>query len=579
MCRMFGVIGRNHHQKIIECVDYLKAGGPDEQNIRFLRAGLLGHTRLSINGLLNGSQPYALDGVHCVFVGEIYNHRELSRAYGIARRDGDSDGCVILPLFNRFGARFVEKLEGMFAIAIVDTRQDDKLYLYTDSVAVKPLYYKPSLEGLSFASEIEALPDLSDADRILPASSFDTYGAFRTILGAQTIFPRIKVLQPASYLTFDGERISIEHYAPSVEQPGLSQYDAAAFSDDLSRAARWMTNADVPICSTLSGGLDSSLVAALARDNPAMTAAFNVWYEGKWQEDETAYARIVAEHTGLTYNQVLVEGKRFPDLIARMCRALSQPNAAAHCLSTFRLYEAIAGAGFRVALVGEGADDFFGGYDRMVTVATASEPEEALSAYIADLAAIPSTLRTRLIAPEAVDMQYAMRLKDFLRNLPGASWFRKILQFEAKHRLPYYILHRVDALSMAHGVEARVPFCLPSVYRHASLCEDAQLVSRVSRKQPIYDCARGALPAPVLTRPKQPFLLPIAGMLRPGFAVFDYLMDTLHSSCRTLGFVRKDILLKCIDENISRPSTTLGNSIWAWLIFEVWANEHSITFG
>lgn len=86
------------------------------------------------------------------------------------------------------------------------------------------------------------------------------------------------------------------------------------------------------------------------------------------------------------------------------------------------------------------------------------------------------------------------------------------------------------------------------------------------------------MPVPVLTRPKQPFLLPIAGMLRPGFAVFDYLMDTLHSSCRTLGFVRKDVLLKCIDENISRPSTTLGNSIWAWLTFEAWANEHNITF-
>jgi len=576
---MFGMIGRNHYQKIIECVDYLKAGGPDEQSIRFLRSGLLGHTRLSINGLFNGSQPYALDGLHCIFVGEIYNHQALAHAYGITRRHGDADGCVILPLFNRLGPRFVEKLEGMFAIAIVDTRQNDKLYLYTDSVAIKPVYYKHSPGCLSFASEIEALPDMNEADRLLPASSFDTYGAFRTFLGAQTIFPHVKVLEPGSFLTFDGERMSIERYVPSAEQPGSNRYEAAAFSADLRCAARWMTDADVPVCATVSGGIDSSLVAALARENPAMTAAFNVWYQGEWQEDETAYARMVAEHKGLAYNQVIVEDKRFPDLIARMCRALSQPNAAAHCLSTFRLYEAIAGAGFRVALVGEGADDFFGGYDRIVTVATASEPEEALSAYIADLAAIPSTLRTRLIAPEAVDMQYAMRLKDFIRALPGASWFRKILHFEAQHRLPYYILHRVDALSMAHAVEARVPFCLPSVYRHASLCEDAQLINRISRKQPIYDCARGVLPAPVLTRRKQPFLLPIAGMLRPGFAVFDYLMDTLHSSCLTLGFVRKDILLKCIDENISRPSTTLGNSIWAWLTFEVWANEHHVTFG
>ncbi|WP_206955417.1 asparagine synthase (glutamine-hydrolyzing) [Trinickia acidisoli] len=578
MCRMFGLFGCNKRDKIIECIEYLNTGGPDEQNIRFLRSGFLGHTRLSINGLLNGSQPYTLNGRHCLFVGEIYNHKALSKTYGIARHEGDSDGSVILPLFDRLGPRFVEELDGMFAIAIVDTRENDKLYLYTDSVAVKPVYYKPSPGCLSFASEIEALPDIDVSDRTVPASSFDTYGAFRSFLGAQTIFPNIKLLEPATYLTFDSERISIERYVPSLEQSLPERYDTTGFGEDLRRAMAPMTDADVPVCSTLSGGIDSSLVSALASRDPKMSHAFNVWYEGDWREDETAYAERVAAHVQIDYHQVIVENARFPDLIERMCRALSQPNAAAHCLSTFRLYEAIAGAGFRVALVGEGADDFFGGYDRMVQVATAPVQEEALLAYIGDLAAIPSSLRTRLIESGAVDMQYAMRLKDFIRGLPGNSWFRKILHFEAKHRLPYYILHRVDALSMTHSVEARVPFCLPSVYRHASACEDAQLVDRQARKRPIYDCARGILPEAILTRRKQPFLLPIAGMLRPGFAIFDYLMDTLHSSCRTLGFVKKEVLLKCIEENMNRPTTALGNSIWAWLIFEVWANEHDIAF-
>ena len=578
MCRMFGLFGQVTYGKAIQSIEYLRPGGPDEQNIRFLRTGLLGHTRLSINGLPNGSQPYALDGRHCLFVGEIYNHRELSATYGIARRPGDSDGSVILPLFERFGPRFVERLEGMFAIAIVDTRQNDKLYLYTDSVAVKPVYYKHSTGSLSFASEIEALPNLDESDRIVDASSFDTYATFRAFLGAQTIFPTIKVLEPATYLTFDGAHIAVCHYVPSHEQSLPERYEAPQFFEDVHRAVAWTTDADVPLCSTLSGGIDSSLVASLARSSPKMTDAFNVWYEGDWQEDETMYAKTVAERADIGYHQVTVENQRFPDLIRRMCRALSQPNAAAHCLSTFRLYEAISDAGFRVALVGEGADDFFGGYDRMVTVATAPEQEEALSAYIGDLAAIPSTLRTRLIEPHAVDMKYAMALKDFIRGLPGSTWFRKILQFEAKHRLPYYILHRVDALSMAHSVEARVPFCLPSVYRHSLVSADDQLVDRQARKRPIYECARGILPDAILARHKQPFLLPIAGMLRPGFPIFEYLMDTLHSSCRTLDFVKKEVLLKCVEENVNRPTTSLGNSIWAWLIFEVWADEHDITF-
>ncbi|NRO95295.1 hypothetical protein GWC77_05005 [Paraburkholderia sp. NMBU_R16] len=124
---MFGLFGSNKREKVIEIIEYLNAGGPDEQNVRFLRTGLLGHTRVPVNGLLNGSQPYTLDGRHCIFVGEIYNHRALSSTYGIARDVDDADGCVILPLFDRLGPRFVEKLEGMFAIAIVDTRQNDKL--------------------------------------------------------------------------------------------------------------------------------------------------------------------------------------------------------------------------------------------------------------------------------------------------------------------------------------------------------------------------------------------------------------------------------------------------------------------
>lgn len=179
MCRMFGLFGLNRRDKIIECVEYLKAGGPDEQNLRFLRNGFLGHTRLSINGIFNGSQPYSLDGRHCIFVGEIYNHKELSATYGITRFEGDSDGSVILPLFSRLGPTFVDKLEGMFSIAIVDTRLGDRLYVYTDCVAVKPVYYKQCSGCFSFASEIEALPDLEDSDRSVPASTFDRYGALR----------------------------------------------------------------------------------------------------------------------------------------------------------------------------------------------------------------------------------------------------------------------------------------------------------------------------------------------------------------------------------------------------------------
>ena len=262
-----------------------------------------------------------------------------------------------------------------------------------------------------------------------------------------------------------------------------------------------------------------------------------------------------------------------------MCRALSQPNAAAHCLSTYALYEAINSAGFKVALVGEGADDFFGGYDRMHAIAASKGDDVAIAAYHVDLAAIKPEMRNTLIHADAQNTELEAEFGSYLRSLPGRSLIRKVLTFEARHRLPYYILHRVDALSMAHSVEARVPFCLPSVYRHGLAADDQRLIKGDQRKIPIYDAGRGMLPASVIDRPKQPFLLPIAGMFRPEYPVYDLLIDTIASAKITRSIVDFDQLRNLVKENVANPSNAFGNSIWAWLVFELWGQEHNVRIG
>jgi len=108
--------------------------------------------------------------------------------------------------------------------------------------------------------------------------------------------------------------------------------------------------------------------------------------------------------------------------------------------------------------------------------------------------------------------------------------------------------------------------------------EDAELVSDAGRKLPVYQCAEPVLPSSVVRRPKQPFLLPIAGMLRPGHAIFEFLMDRLHSDCRTLEFLQRDVLMKWVNANVESPMSALGNAIWAWLVFDVWAEVHSVRF-
>ena len=579
MCRMFGVLGTDDGYSPLSAMHRLVPGGPDEQNLRWGKGWVLGHTRLAINGVLNGSQPYTSPGVQGLFVGEIYNYRELASQFGNSLSSSGADGEIILPLFQKFGPDFVRHLEGMFSIAIMDVRESPALHLYTDSCAIKPVYYLQRKDTLGFASEIEGLPNFYDNDREIPANAFDRYGAYRAILGRQTIFPGIKALEPGTFLTFRKGKAEVTEYTPKASQFDDDHAAMPSFERDFQHGVQKTLMTDVPVCTTLSGGLDSSLVATLASKDPRMTHAYNVWYQGNWKEDETAFAREVANASGFNYQQVTVRHDRFPEQIQAMCRALRQPNAAAHCLSTFVLYEAIGKAGFKVALVGEGADDFFGGYDRMYNIAESNGGGAAVDAYMSDLAAIKPDLRATLLKDDARNSRIDDEFTEFLHSLPGESLIRKVLHFEARHRLPYYILHRVDALSMAHSVEARVPFCLPSVYRHALWANDCDLIGSGRRKAPIYRAGSKVLPVSIINRPKQPFLLPIAGMFQPGFPVYDLLMDTIAAPNVTAPIIHIAALRDMVKRNQKAPSNKLGNAIWAWLIFELWGQEHNVRIG
>jgi asparagine synthase (glutamine-hydrolysing) len=132
---------------------------------------------------------------------------------------------------------------------------------------------------------------------------------------------------------------------------------------------------------------------------------------------------------------------------------------------------------------------------------------------------------------------------------------------------------------MAHSVEARVPFCLPSVYRHALWANDCHLIGSGRRKAPIYNAASKVLPVSIINRPKQPSLLPISGMFQPGYPVYDLLMDTIAAPSVTAPIINIAALRDMVKRNQKAPSNKLGNAIWAWLIFELWGQEHNVRIG
>ncbi|MFE1500015.1 asparagine synthetase B family protein, partial [Streptomyces albidoflavus] len=284
--------------------------------------------------------------------------------------------------------------------------------------------------------------------------------------------------------------------------------------------------ADVPVALITSGGLDSSLVTALAAERgPVHT--FNIAYRGAWPFDERHFAREVAERAGATHHQVEIDPAGFPELLEDTVWHLGQPNADPIALSTFALFRAVRDAGFTVALTGDAADEVFGGYERMrVAAERAAAGANWSEGYLDALSAAPAALRNGLYtdayrAHVATDPALPAAARDDLLHGPGTVLDR-ITRFELDHRLPAYHLRRVDHLSMASSVEARVPFCQRSVVALGRVLPDHQRIQGGQVKRTLYAAAAGLLPDRVLSRPKQPFTLPVTAMLRPGTSLWEY---------------------------------------------------------
>ncbi|MFL6121919.1 asparagine synthase (glutamine-hydrolyzing) [Actinophytocola sp.] len=542
-------------------------GGPDGTGHARGPRWALGANRLAVTDPAGGRQPYELFGgaITVVFNGELYNHDELRRdltARGYPFTDR-CDGSILPALYHCYGDRFVEHLDGMYAIAVLDQRASPRLLLVTDHIGMKPLYYSRRGDALYFASELPALLAFGavPAEPWLPG--LDAYLATKTPFGEQTMFAGIRVLPPASTAVCDRTGFRV------VRRPPNSTVDSDV-RETLRREVRRLLVADVPVATITSGGLDSSLVTALAAEQgPVHT--FNIAYRGTWPGDERHFAERVAAHTGAVYHQVEIDPRDFPDLLAGTVRHLGQPNADPITLSSYALFAAVRDAGFTVALTGDAADELFAGYGRMRAAAHAGE--NWLRSYVDALGVLPAGARRSLYTSDyAAEVAETPGL-DQLRDGPGSP-LRRIMAFEQAYRLPAYHLRRVDHLSMASSVEARLPFCQPGVVRAAAALPDESLIDGTGVKRALYRAARGLLPAAVLNRPKQPFTLPVTAMLAPGWPLWDLVTDLLEPHrLRSAGQVEPATVATLLARQAERPDDTTALTIWALAVHELWREQ------
>ncbi|MEE1815068.1 asparagine synthase (glutamine-hydrolyzing) [Streptomyces sp. SP18ES09] len=584
MCRILGSFAagadRPEPAQLAAVSARQRHGGPDEHQVLSGPGWSLGCDRLAVTDPRGGQQPYRLPhlpGILAVLNGEIYNHAELRRTLA-ARGHRFSDRCdgTLLPaLYAEYGPAFAEHLDGMFAVALLDLRPGSTgLVLAVDDMGMKPLHlhHDPYDGSTRFASEVPALLAFEGV-RISPREdALDTVLATRTSFSAHTALDGVDVLPPgATAVVRPGAAPVVRRRVPHRAAPlGDTQ-------DVLRHEVRRLARAEVPVCAVTSGGLDSGLVTALAAEQARETDApplhtFHLTYRGRWPGSEAAHARSVARRARTVHHEVAVDPDELGSLLTRTVRHLGQPNADPITLSTYALFRAVRQNGFTVALAGDGADELFGGYDRMRAALTAGPTWAA--AYTDALSAAPRLLREHLYTAQyrafiADTGSAADRIEQELRSAEaaGADRLTAISAFETRWRLPAYHLRRLDHLSMAWAVEARLPFCQPSVVAHARSLP----VAARTGKRALYEAGRELLPASVLNRPKQPFTLPVEAMLAPGGPLLDLVRELLSPARLVLGGkIRADRAAKLLARHLERPTPQAALTLWSLAVHELW---------
>jgi asparagine synthase (glutamine-hydrolysing) len=587
--------------------------GPDDEGVYTQGPAGLGMRRLSIIDLAGGRQPIHNEDrtLWAVFNGEIYNFPELRRELEGRGHHfyTHSDTEVILHLYEEMGSECVQKLRGMFAIALYDERRQ-LLLLARDRMGKKPLHYALHRGRIIFGSEIKAIlavhPELAE---INPEGLLQ-YFYFGYIPDPHSAFQRIHKLPAGHLMEFCKGEVKIRRYWDLPEygtHPAISEEECLEeLERQLEEAVRIRLISDVPLGALLSGGVDSSIVVALmARASSAPVKTFSIGFQAE-EFNESEYARMVAERFGTDHHEMVLN-PNLEDTLTYLSGMMEEPFGDASMLPTYYVCR-MARREVTVVLSGDGGDELFAGYDRY-TVATDRQkfdalPEwmgrvyrNAIHAYIPDgmygknlawnatlsardryldgVSFFPALHRERGLFTDSF-LRVASGLPDplqqwqrFYDDAPAKDSLSRLLYLDTKTYLNADILTKVDRMSMASSLEVRVPM-LDHKFVEWVTSLPAELKLRGGRRKHILKrlAERLGIPSGLLHRRKQGFQLPLVEWMRND--VKDQFLRVLLEP-RTLqrGYFKPEAVKSLVDEHV-RGRRNRAGLLWRMLILELW---------
>ncbi len=607
MCGIVGFVGaRENAQTILQAMmDRIAHRGPDGQG-QFLEGPVaLGQRRLSIIDLDGGKQPmYNEDGsLVVVFNGEIYNFQALTAELQAAGHTfaTRSDTEVLLHGYEEWGKGMLDRLRGMFTFALWD-RKAETLFLARDHFGIKPLYYYQNEEGeLLFGSEIKSFLDHPGFHKALNEDQLSLYLSYQYSPGEDTFFRGVKKLLPAHCLTWQGGEIKIERYwQPAFtpdEGPALAEWEQA-IADAMTESVAAHKIADVEVGSFLSSGVDSSYMAALAKVDKTFTVGF-----ANKQYDETDFAKEFSAHIGVKNYAYRITPEEYWANLGRIQYHMDEPLADAASVALYFVNREAAKQ-VKVCLSGEGADEFFGGYNIYKEPFTVSWYDKlplwlrrAVGAAASVLPPVPGVnflvrrgrpLEERYIGN--TNLMGERRKRQLLKNYTGRilptdlsrPYFEQTRGQDAVTRMEYCdlnlwmvgdILLKADKMSMANSLELRVPFLDRKVFDLACRIPTSCKVNAAQTKIAMRGAAEKTIPPKTADKKKLGFPVPVRAWLRE--EKYAAILREAFASEAAEKFFNTAALNKMLDQHLSGKRDN-WRQLWCVFIFLVWYDEYFV---
>jgi len=626
MCSIFGFLGMEDKALLKRMGSVSEHRGPDQSGTYIDKNVCLGHKRLSIIDLsVKGKQPILNENGSVVIVcnGEIYNFQELKKRLEEKHKFiSKTDSETVLHAYEELGADCLKYFNGMFGFAIWNSNKK-KLFMAVDRVGIKPIYYIKIKDKFLFASEIKSLLQYEEIKREVNEKALTKYLTFRYSPDNETLFKNIKKLEPGHYLIYDAKNktTKIKKYWDiyNIDPKNYSEsYYRKMTLKLLKDSVKKRLVSDVPLGTHLSGGLDSSAIVALMSGLNKDVETFTVEFEGEGFYNESKYASIVADYFSTNHHPLKVKADAaeiLPKAIWHLDEPVSDPTIIAQYLISQLTKKHVT-----VILNGEGGDEVFAGY-MMYKVMQKTENYKNLLPKVAKEKLIPFAInkvpnkildkffkyssefgekgkerfkeymknldnreKSHLLLQNIFDKDekrelYTKRLMEsenqkaleetyekYFENITKKNYLNKITYMDLKTRLPYYLLHKVDKMSMAHAIEARVPF-LDHRLVEFSFKIPTKYKIKEGGKYILKKAFKDMLPKEIIKREKQPFLVPINRWYEEKLKE---LAPQIFEQSEIFKRYFNPYAIKKIKENYEKSKFYYGRQIWVLLSFALW---------